>query len=340
MRVLIVVPIQDRISGNWVSAQRFQHGLEKHGHQVALHATQLHPESAFRQQLLDFAPDVTMLLHAYRSGKPWLEAADDLNIPIVVLLTGTDINHGLDDPDQSTVIHTILHQAAFVLLQNPLLADELTTSHPELTVNLRELTPGITLGAAVYDLRKTHNLPKERTLFLCPAGLRPVKGVLELLEMFDQVTAKDSSAHLAFCGPILDKNYGKHFLTALKKRPWASYLGSIPLQAMASAMRGADVILNNSQTEGLANTLLEAATLGIPILAREIPGNAAVVRHNINGLLYNNETDFARYALQLLNRDGRQQLVCPAPDRYNPDRETAELITILQETMTKKTSSS
>ena len=333
MRILIVVPNQERVSGNWVTAERFQHGLEKHGHQVALYGARLQSNGDFREQLLDFAPDVTILLHAYRTGKPWLEAAKGLGIPGIVILTGTDVNHGLDDPEQNEIIRTVMNQAVFVLLQNPLIAAELTLSHPELTTNLRELTPGITLGMDAYDLRNRLSLAKEQTLFLCPAGLRAIKGVLELLEMFDKVVSESSSCHLAFCGPILDESYGKRFLAAIAERPWASYLGSIPTKAMASAMLEADVILNNSQTEGLANTLLEAAALGIPILARNIPGNATVVRHNINGLLYNNETEFVQCTQQLLNREKRRQLSQPDPNRYNPENETTELISILQETI-------
>ncbi|MBW2689914.1 MAG: glycosyltransferase family 4 protein, partial [Deltaproteobacteria bacterium] len=145
------------------------------------------------------------------------------------------------------------------------------------------------------------------------------------------VAAENSNFHLAFCGPTLDENYSKHFFATLKERSWASYLGSIPPNAMASAMCGADVILNNSRTEGLANALLEAATLGIPILAHNIPGNATVARHDINGLLYNDETEFVQYVLQLLDRQRRQQLSNPDPERYNPVNETAELNRILQE---------
>ena len=331
MRILIIVPSQDRISGNWVTAQRFQHGLEQHGHQVVLHETRLQADDVFRQTCLDFVPDISILLHAYRSGKPWLEAAEGLNIPSVVVLTGTDVNQGLDDPKQSQIIVTILQQSAFVLLQNPLIAAELSLRHPELTKNLRVLTPGILLGKTPYNLREAHAIAKEQTLFLCPAGLRPVKGILQLLEMFDRVASESSACHLAFCGPILDESYGKDFLSALAQRPWASYLGAIPAPAMAYAMRDADVILNNSQAEGLANTLLEAATIGVPILARNIPGNAAVVRHEINGLLYNNRTEFTHYSLQLLDQKRRQQLNCPDPDRYNADHETAELLAILEE---------
>ena len=331
MRILIVVPSQDRVSGNWITAERFKHGLELLGHQVALHETTLQPHGRLQRRLRDFAPDVALLLHAYRSGKPWQEEASGLGIPCVVLLTGTDVNQDLDLPEQGGVIRSVMHQASFTLVQNPLIAAGLAASRPELSGNLRLLPQGITLGTTPYDLRKTHALSREKVLFLCPAGIRPVKGLLELLEMSDRVAAASPAFLLAFCGPSLDENYSRRFLAALAQRPWARHLGSIPPQAMANAMRGADVILNNSQAEGLANALVEAATLGIPILARRIPGNTAVVRHHCNGLLFDNEQEFVRYALQLIDPANRRQFASPDPQHYRADREAAELATILNE---------
>jgi glycosyltransferase involved in cell wall biosynthesis len=330
MRTLIVVPRQSRVSGNWVTARRFQEGLEEHGHTAMIRDTPLQTEPSFKKCIIDFAPDVVILLHAYRTGKPWLEEAAGRHIPSIVLLTGTDINQGLENPEQREVIRKTLQQARFTLLQNPLIAKSFAVNHPDLSINLRLLTPGITLGNHPYELRKIHALPEDRPLFLCPAGVRPVKGVLELLEMFDQVAQKSAAFHLAFCGPVLDEGYGRRFLEAIAKRPWASYLGVLPLEVMASAMRGADVILNNSRAEGLANALLEAATIGIPILARDIPGNAAVVKENINGLLYQDE-NFARRVQQLLERNKRQQLICPDSERYSPFREAKELSDLLME---------
>jgi glycosyltransferase involved in cell wall biosynthesis len=331
MRILIVVPEQDRISGNWVTAMRFQQGLSAHGQQVIVEETGLQPEPRLLERIQSFAPDVTILLHAYRAGKPWLQATADRRLPTVVLLTGTDINHGLENPQQQDVIKTILGQAELVLLQNPLLAKALSSNHPELSVNLRELPPGIRLGTEAYHLRDKHQLAKEATLFLCPAGLRSVKGPLELLELFDQVVTHSSDVLLAFCGPAIEEEYSQRFLSALKTRPWAHYLGAIPTQAMASAMCEADVVVNNSQTEGLANSLLEAATLGIPILAHKIPGNSAVVEHETNGLLYNSREDFLDYSTQLLDRERRQQLSSPEPDRYDPDKEALALLSFLQQ---------
>ena len=337
MRILIVVPEQDRISGNWVTATRFQQGLSAHGQQVIVEETGLQPEPRFLERIQAFAPDVTILLHAYRSGKPWLEATAGRRLPTVVLLTGTDINHGLENLLQQDVISTALRQAELVLLQNPLLAKALSSSHPELSVNLRELPPGIKLGTEEYHLRDRHQLAKDATLFLCPAGLRAVKRPLELLEMFDQVITHSSDVLLAFCGPIIEEEYSQGFLSALEERPWARYLGAIPTQAMANAMREADVVVNNSQTEGLANSLLEAATLGIPILAHKIPGNIVVVQHETNGLLYTSQEEFVDYTMQLLNGKRRQQLSSPEPGRYDPDNEALALLTFLQQAVSNGT---
>lgn len=332
MRILIVVPSQDRISGNWITASRFAHGLETLGHQVALQDTPLQPHNALRKALRAFAPDVALLLHAYRSGKPWREEAAGLGIPYLVLLTGTDVNQGLDDPEQSELISTVLRGAAAVLVQNPLIAAGLTASHPELSANLRVLSPGITLGSAPYDLRAAHDLANDATLFLCPAGLRPVKGLLELLELFDRHAADHAGLVLAFCGPPLDRDYSRRLQTAIGSRPWARYLGAIPPQAMANAMRGADVVVNNSQAEGLPNALLEAAAIGVPILARRIPGNAAVVRHGVNGLLYESAREFGACLRQMLAPAQRRQLSHPDPERYQAAVETRELAAILEAT--------
>lgn len=336
MRILIVVPEQDRISGNWVTARRFQQGLSALGQQVLVVETGLQPEPTFLEHIRAFDPDIAILLHAYRSGKPWLEVTEGAGVPTVVLLTGTDINHGLDDRQQKDIISAVLRQAKVVLLQNPLLAKTLSSRHPELAASLQVLPPGIRLGSETYPLRDKHQLGTDATIFLCPAGLRSVKRPLELLEMFDQVIACRSDAVLVFCGPTLEKGYSQRFLAALEERPWALYLGAIPTQSMTGLMSEADVVVNNSQTEGLANSLLEAATLGVPILAHKIPGNIAVVEDGKNGLLYSNKEEFVGYALQLTNRERRQQLSSPEPSRYDPEKEALTLLKLLQQAVTRE----
>ncbi|MDH3998035.1 MAG: glycosyltransferase family 4 protein [Desulfuromonadales bacterium] len=331
MRLLIVAPQQDKASGNWVSALRLKAGQEQCGHTVELLSVTLAPDSRFIEQVEAFDPDMTLLLHAYRSGKPWLQAFAER--PFCVLLTGTDVNQGLDDAQQRPVIEEVFKRAGLVLHQNPLLARQLCNS-PDLVCNLRELPAGIVLGETPYQLKEKHKLPQDKPLLLCPAGIRPVKGVLELLHLFDAVAARTQAFHLAFCGPVLDKAYASDFMAQIKSRSWASYLGTIPSQCMAAAMRQADVVLNNSVNEGLPNALLEAAALGVPILARNIPGNAVIVNPGGNGLLYNSKQEFAAHALRLLeDKDYRRALARPEPKSYSPEREANALDRLLHQVL-------
>ena len=323
MRILILSPRQDRATGNYVTARRFQRGLEAFGAVVRL--AEVPPDHAtVAAEVAAFVPDLAILLHAYRTGRPWLEAGATL--PFLVLLTGTDVHQGLDDPEQRPWILRAFREASVVASQNPLTCAALRRDYPQLGSRLHYLPPGIELGTAPYALRKIHGIPPETFLFFCPASLRPVKGVLELIELFDPLARMRQDFIVAFCGPELDTDYARRFHAALSERPWARYFGIIPAESMPAAMMEADVILNNSVAEGLPNALLEATVVGRPILARDIPGNAAVVRPGENGLLYGDGSEFLACASRLLD-DGalRELLSLPDLEGYRPEREAAEL---------------
>jgi len=335
MRILIAIPSQDRATGNWVTGRRFQHGLESHGHTLALCDTPLDP-AVLEQAVAAFAPDLVVLLHAWRTGRPWLEVAKRHPLPFLVVLTGTDVHHGMADPEQGLLIDEVLRRASAVVTQNRLTAEALRRDRPDLAARLHYLPPGIELGESPYALRQRHAIPGDRFLFLCPASIRPVKGMFELLFLFDSLAHRRDDFHLACCGPVLDADYGRQFMTAVAERPWASYLGIIPAAAMPAAMCQAEVILNNSVSEGLPNTLLEAVVLGRAVLARDIPGNAAVIEPGVNGLLYSDTAGFLRAAERLIDEPAFLASISrPAPDRYHPRQESAELNRLCRQLLEK-----
>jgi glycosyltransferase involved in cell wall biosynthesis len=51
-------------------------------------------------------------------------------------------------------------------------------------------------------------------------------------------------------------------------------------------LRQYDVLVLPSRAEGLSNTLLEAMSTGLPVIASDIPANLALVKHSVNGMLY------------------------------------------------------
>lgn len=332
MKLLIIVPKQPLSTGNYVTAKRFTAMLHQHGWDPVIIETDFDAAKEISAAVKKNCPDAVLLVHAYRAGGPFLRAEVPQKLPLLLLMTGTDYNHDRKIPERAAVIENIFERAGTILLQNHLIFQRLGEELQGAGHKLRLLPPGIRLGDDAYPLREKLGLLRGTPLFLLPAGIRPVKGNLDLLLMCDQLAEMQSNFNLAFCGPPLDEEYTARFFDTLDARPWAHYLGEIPKMAMADVMRQSDVILNNSRSEGVSNALVEAVALGRPILASDIVGNRAVVQHGKNGLLYFGQEQFVAQALQLC-RDLtlRARLSRPNPSAYSAEREGSLLATILNE---------
>ena len=148
-----------------------------------------------------------------------------------------------------------------------------------------------TLVPSLHDALGVH---RSTPVFLLPAGLRPVKDVLWAADAVEErvkgiassstVSSSSSPAFvLAVIGPSLDAPYAS--LVAQKAR--ASYgaegaraFTQVPPVARRVALeyvRAAAGVLNTSLSEGQSGALLEAAALGTPVLARDVPGNRALL---------------------------------------------------------------
>ncbi|MEW6487124.1 MAG: glycosyltransferase [Thermodesulfobacteriota bacterium] len=324
--MLIALPRQHGATGNEVTAVRHRDGLVRLGHEVLLARLEVSDAALLAREAAQLAPHVLHLLHAYRTGLPWLEAGLASRYPTVVTLTGTDLYPEVVDPARERIVTTVLAAVDAVITQNRLAARALAADRPTLAAKLRYLAPGIALGRAPCPSLRPPGVGPETPLLLHPAGIRPVKANLELLHLFDPLAEEGLPFALAFCGPVLDEAYARCLFAALERRPWAYHAGVISPQAMPAALRQADLVLNHSRSEGLPNALVEAAALGVPVLARDIPGNAAVVEPGVNGLLYEGEESFRREARRLLADPGlRRGLCAPRPEGYDPGRESREL---------------
>ncbi|WP_020677713.1 GPMC system family 4 glycosyltransferase [Geopsychrobacter electrodiphilus] len=333
MNLLIIIPRQPHTTGNHVSASRFALSLSHRGWQIRIIEV-AENEPAPILEALQSPPDIVLLLHAYRSGKPWLLSQAQFDIPYAVLLTGTDLNRDLNNPERALIINRTLTGASAVIVQNPIAFSGLQETNNPWIAKLKLLPPGIVLGAAGYPLRSNLGLSAEDLLMLHPGSLRPVKGSLELAKMARGLLKCTPNLHLAFCGPVLDTEYAAQFFAALQMQPRTYYLGEIPYAAMPDVLLQSDLILNNSTSEGVPNALVEAASLGRPILARNIPGNASVVRPEDNGLVFDDDLDFERQALRLITEPTlRQRLSRPDLLSFSAEIEGERLGDLLEEVL-------
>ncbi|XP_006813771.1 glycosyltransferase 1 domain-containing protein 1-like [Saccoglossus kowalevskii] len=69
---------------------------------------------------------------------------------------------------------------------------------------------------------------------------------------------------------------------------------------MHAAIRDSFALVNSSLSKGMSAAILEAMDLGVPVIVRDIPGNASICKHNETGLLYNTPDDFVMQSKRLL----------------------------------------
>ena len=131
--------------------------------------------------------------------------------------------------------------------------------------------------------------PRERDAcctFLFVGRLLGDKGVRELVEAARRVKAVEPQARfqlLGFIGAANRTAIGKDELAAWEGDGVVEYLGAA--EDVRPFLAAADAVVLPSYREGLPRSLLEAAAMGRPLIATDVPGNRAVVADGVNGLL-------------------------------------------------------
>lgn len=113
-------------------------------------------------------------------------------------------------------------------------------------------------------------------------------------------------------------------------------LGMLPHASALAIMQRSDVFVLNSSYEGLSHTLIEALTLGVPVVATDIPGNKEVVIDNEDGLLVRSgDTQALAGAIERIctDRTLRDQLVAhtrTSAQRFSTEAMLQATTTLLQ----------
>ncbi|CAB1321855.1 unnamed protein product, partial [Coregonus sp. 'balchen'] len=104
---------------------------------------------------------------------------------------------------------------------------------------------------------------------------------------------------------------------AISKRLAGVYLAQeMSQEELHAAMRRSAALVNSSVSEGMSAAILEAMDLEVPVVARDIPGNTAVVQHEVTGLLYSSPKEFVRVSQRLLVDGELRERVVTNGKRY------------------------
>jgi glycosyltransferase involved in cell wall biosynthesis len=286
LRIAIIVPDGTPVAGgNWTTALRLEAGLLARGHDVHFsYLKDARPEAA----------DVVHALNARSVGVPLLRAG--LNpASVLVTWTGTDLWHPepFADADRDLLRmaagHTVLGRDAIVQVSHKLglPADDIVLVPPG--VDTERFSPA---GPRV-------DLP--RPTLLLPGAGRQEKGTLDAIDLVDGLN-RLLPVHLAIVSPARDPDYWGKVEKRVMDSPATHWYGTVELREMPAWYRAADLVINTSYTEGLSNALLEALACGRPVLARDIPGNRALLHGAGAGRLFRTPTEFVDSATELLTQ--------------------------------------
>lgn len=112
------------------------------------------------------------------------------------------------------------------------------------------------------------------------------KGLHELIEAVSALNAQAVRCTLSLCGFAGAENVSAIDEATLRQwstLPGVRWLG--PSDDMPAIYAQADLVVLPSYREGMPRSLLEAAAMGLPAVATDVPGCRHIVTHGVNGLL-------------------------------------------------------
>lgn len=236
-----------------------------------------------------------------------------LRIPVINNITGLGtlfINKSLSTIIAKYLYRIALRSSAHVFFQNT--DDQFLFSNSKLINPIKtSVIHGSGVNTAVFKSNKKVNHGRR---FLFVGRLLVDKGIYEYLDAIKIVIKKNPEIEFLIAGELESNNKTALTMTDLdrciKGIPQIKYLGQIG--NMLKLYKKVDVMVLPSYREGLSKSLIEAASMSLPLVTADVPGCNDVVIEGYNGILCQpkNSKSLAKAMLKmsLLNADIRHQM--------------------------------
>jgi glycosyltransferase involved in cell wall biosynthesis len=116
-----------------------------------------------------------------------------------------------------------------------------------------------------------------------------IKGIRYLIQAMERLN--DCKLHILGEGEL--KEELENFIAVNNLSPRIFFYGKVPNEKVLQFMSACDVLVFPSTREGLSMTILESASVGLPIVATSVGGTVDVIRDGVNGLLIEKESQKA-----------------------------------------------
>jgi sugar transferase (PEP-CTERM/EpsH1 system associated) len=170
------------------------------------------------------------------------------------------------------------------------------------------------------DLRAAIGLSQEAFAVGIVARLVPVKNHAGLIRAVGQLRQSDVFVHLLIAGDGPLENELRQLAGELGVAEQVHFLGEV--QDVRRVLNAMDVFVLNSYSEGMSNTVLEAMSQGLPIVATRVGSTPQLIEDGISGLLVSPDDveGLSRALLRLVQSSGLCQTLGPAARKRAEER--------------------
>ncbi|TKS79040.1 Glycosyltransferase 1 domain-containing protein 1 [Collichthys lucidus] len=294
-------------TGNHTTAERIRSHIESAGHTCELRDAAQFESPAEVANLVSENPQFegAVAIHLFRAGRLLL----DTQVPFGVIFGGTDINEDVKVEQKRAVMEQVLLKARFAVAFTDRMKEEaelfLLSQSSKIYVQPQGIQTDVAEKFCWTEFLRSSGVSSEHVdelhVFLLVCGLRGVKDPLYLVEGFSEWHRENPLNVLVIIGPKIDPVLTAEVEAVVQRTAGVFLAQERSQRELHAAMKRCFAVVNSSVSEGMSAAILEAMDLGVPVLARDIPGNAAVVKHEVTGLLYSSPQEFVHQSQRLVS---------------------------------------
>ena len=171
-------------------------------------------------------------------------------------------------------------------------------------INTDKFNENNILPQKLQEIKTAINYNEANTYLLCMGRLVKDKGIVELINVFKNISGSNSKLKLLLVGDFEASLDPLPEATIQEIKTNASVIHISWTTDVEYYMHLADNFVFPSHREGFPNVLLQAGAMKLPIICSRIPGNIDIVENNETALIFDagNESQIQSLILQALNQ--------------------------------------
>ncbi|UJR21162.1 hypothetical protein I4U23_024261 [Adineta vaga] len=299
-------------SGNAATAARITHELESTGKFTVDCISTDTPQTESDSILTSIHRYAAILaLHVYRAGNVlksiYKDQQSDLP-PLILIFAGTEL-HSCESKWISTLEYIIPYASGVVCFSSEWKKYVEITYRNVLSCKITIIPQTVRL--TTFNFEQLPLITNKKTI-LWIGEIRVVKDPLFACKILSYLNQNEY--HLFLVGYENDQILTEHIRSSSPSN--LTLLGGQSQSFVHTLMRTSFVYINTSLNEGMCLAILEAMTLGIPVVARRNIGNTSIVKHEKTGLIFDTTEQAAEYILELDRNTKLKHLLIEQGEKY------------------------